>query len=86
MDLQAVGSPAAVGVGKVREAESVACERRRPLQLVHGDVDGLAQGSVQDERTTRELQRHLQQSKTTLGSVRETRSSVQRDHVIRSLL
>lgn len=61
LDLQTVGSLAA-GVGMVRQAESVAGERRRPLQFVHGDVDGLAQGSVQDKGTAGQLERHLQES------------------------
>lgn len=71
LDLQAVGSPAA-GVGQVGEAESVAGERGRPLQLVHGDVYGLAQGSVQDKCTTGQLQRYLQQSRVKLGRMRES--------------
>lgn len=66
LDLQAVGSPAA-GVGMVREAESVAGEWRCPLQLVHRDVYGLAQGSIQDKCTTGQLQRHLRQSRVKLN-------------------
>lgn len=69
LHFQTVGSLTA-GVGMVREAESVAGERRRPLQLVHGDIYGLAQGSVQDEGTAGELQRHLQQSRVKFRSVK----------------
>lgn len=55
MDLQALGAPGA-GVGHVGKADSVAGEGRRPLQLVHGHVDGVTQGTVQHERPTGQLQ------------------------------
>lgn len=37
----------------------MAGEGRGPLELVHGDVDGLAEGLVEQEGSGGQLQRHL---------------------------
>lgn len=55
----AVG-PAAAGLGHVAQAGAVAAEGGRPLQLVHGDIDGLTQGRIEGKGTARRLQQHLQ--------------------------
>lgn len=55
VDLQTLGA-AGAGVGHVGKANSVAGEGRRPLQLVHGHMDGVTQGIVQHERPTGQLQ------------------------------
>lgn len=58
--LLAVVGPAAAGLRQVAQAGAVAAEGGRPLQLVHGDVNGFAQGCVEGKGTASQLQQHLQ--------------------------
>lgn len=53
-------SPAAAGLRRVAQAGAVAAEGGRPLQLVHGDIDGLTQGCIEGKGTASRLQQHLQ--------------------------
>lgn len=53
-------SPAAAGLRHVAQAGAVAAEGGRPLQLVHGDTDGLTQGCIEGKRAASRLQQHLQ--------------------------
>lgn len=47
----AVLGPATAGLRHVAQTGAMAGEGGRPLQLVHGDTDGLTQGCIEGERT-----------------------------------